>query len=63
MEDLFRAIESHGMPHSDIVHLENLSDKKVLDNLEGGFRYLRRNFKEDIVDYMRSFDDLIEKFR
>ncbi len=63
VEDLFRVIESHGMSHSDIVHLENLSDKKVLDNLEGGFRYLRRNVKEDVADYMRSFADLIEKSR
>ena len=49
------------MTHEDIVNLENLSDRKVLDNLEGGFRYLERNNRIDVVDYMNSFADLLEK--
>ena len=49
------------MSHSDIVKLENLSDKRILQNLNGGFRYLRRNVKQDVIEYMRSFADLIEK--
>ena len=38
VDDIFLTIEKHGMTHADIVKLENLSDHKVLDNLEGGFR-------------------------
>ena len=54
-------MERHGMTHSDIVKLENLSDKKILENLNGGFRYLRRNVREDVIEYMLSYADLIEK--
>ena len=61
VEDIFLAMERHGMTHSDIVKLENLSDKKILENLNGGFRYLRRNVKEDVIEYMLSYADLIEK--
>jgi hypothetical protein len=60
VEDIFLTMERYGMNHSDIVKLENLSDKAILDNLNGGFRYLRRNVREDVIEYMRSFADLLE---
>jgi hypothetical protein len=40
--------------------LENLSDRKILENLNGGFRHLQRNRREDVIEYMRSFADLLE---
>ena len=61
VDDIFLSIEKQGLTHSDIVKLENLSDKRILQNLNGGFRYLRRNVKQDVIEYMRSFADLIEK--
>ena len=61
MDEIFLTIEKHGMTHEDIVKLENLSDRKVLDNLEGGFRHLERNNRLDVVEYMNSFADLLEK--
>ena len=61
VDDIFLTIEKHGMTHKDIVKLENLSDRKVLDNLEGGFRHLERNNRLDVVEYMNSFADLLEK--
>jgi hypothetical protein len=60
VDDIFLSIEKQGLTHSDIVKLENLSDRKVLENLEGGFRYLERNRREHVVEYMRSFADLLE---
>ena len=60
VDDIFLFIEKHGLSHSDIVQLENLSDRKVLGNLNGGFRYLERNRREHVVEYMRSFADLLE---
>tara|TARA_B100000575_G_C22632846_1_gene391060 strand:- start:106 stop:552 length:447 start_codon:yes stop_codon:yes gene_type:complete len=60
VDDIFLSIEKHGLSHSDIVKLENLSDRKVLENLDGGFRYLERNRREHVVEYMRSFADLLE---
>ena len=61
VDDIFLTIEKHGMTHADIVKLENLSDHKVLDNLEGGFRHLKRNNRLDVMEYMNSFADLLEK--
>ncbi|MEC8244568.1 MAG: hypothetical protein VX038_07000 [Verrucomicrobiota bacterium] len=61
VDDIFLTIEKHGMTHADIVKLENLSDRKVLDNLEGGFRHLKRNNRLDVMEYMNSFADLLEK--
>lgn len=61
VDDIFLTIEQHGMTHEDIVKLENLSDRKVLDNLVGGFRHLERNNRNDVIDYMNSFADLLEK--
>ena len=60
VDDIFLSIEKQGLSHSDIVKLENLSDRKVLENLDGGFRYLERNRREHVVAYMRSFADLLE---
>ena len=60
VDDIFLTMERYGMSHSDIVKLESLSDKAILDNLNGGFRYLRRNVREDVIEYMRSFADLLE---
>jgi hypothetical protein len=61
VDDIFLTIEKHGMSHEDIVKLENLSDRKVLDNLDGGFRHLERNNRYDVIDYMKSFADLLEE--
>ena len=60
VDDIFLSIEKQGLSHSDIVKLENLSDRKVLENLDGGFRYLERNRREHVVEYMRSLADLLE---
>ena len=60
VDDIFLSIEKQGLSHSDIVKLANLSDRKVLENLDGGFRYLERNRREHVVEYMRSFADLLE---
>ena len=60
VDDIFLAIEKQGLTHTDIVKLENLSDRKVLENLNGGFRYLQRNRREDVIEYMRSFANILE---
>ena len=60
VDDIFLAIEKQGLTHTDIVKLENLSDRKVLENLNGGFRFLQRNRREDVIEYMRSFANILE---
>ncbi|SMF16839.1 hypothetical protein [Pseudobacteriovorax antillogorgiicola] len=61
VDDLFYEIEQHGLDHQAIIHLENLSDTKILKNLAGGFRYLERNRRDDVIAYMESMADLMEK--
>lgn len=61
VDDIFITIERYGVTHKDIVKLEYLSDRRVLENLDGGFRYLQRNDRHDVVAYMRSYADLLEK--
>lgn len=60
VDDIFLSIEKHGMSHEDIVKLENLSDRNVLNNLEGGFRHLARNNRVDVIEYMNSYANLLE---
>ncbi len=61
VDDIFQAVEKLGMTHHDIIRLENLSDRKVLENLEGGYRPLQKNQKDDVISYMESYADLLER--
>ena len=49
-----------GLTPTDIHHLEYLTDRTILDKLPGGFRWLKRNQREDVVVYMETFADWIE---
>ncbi len=44
-----------GLTPTDIHNIEYLSDKEVLRDLPGGFRWLQRNLREDVVVYLRTF--------
>jgi len=59
-EDLFTSLQNVGFSREDVIHLENLSDKRVLQHLPGGFRYLRRNHVEDVKLYMATLADVLE---
>ena len=61
VDDLFHQVAAYGLDYQSIIHLENLSDKDVLENLEGGFRYLRKNSREDVVSYMENMANLLRK--
>jgi glycine/D-amino acid oxidase-like deaminating enzyme len=49
-----------GLTRDDVRHLEDLSDRAVLERLPGGFRWLERNSRENAVAYMRAWADLLE---
>ena len=53
-------LEEIGLTPSDIHHLEYLSDKTVLQNLAGGFRWLKRNKRDDAIEYFEAFANLLE---
>lgn len=60
VDDLFHALDRVGFSHQDVMHLEYLSDKRVLSRLSGGPRYLQKNRVEDVTLYMRTLADLLE---
>jgi hypothetical protein len=41
--------------------MEYLEDRKVLNNLPGGFRWLKRNVREDVVVYFETLAAMLEE--
>lgn len=61
VDDLFVILENVGFSHQDVIHLENLSDTRVLNRLDGGRRYLQRNKVEDVTLYMFTLADMLSE--
>jgi hypothetical protein len=57
---VFNKLEQIGLTPTDIHHIEYLSDRDVLEQLSGGFRWLKRNRKEDAIDYFEAFALVLE---
>ena len=58
---LISKLEQIGLTPSDIHNLEYLEDKKVLERLPGGFRWLQRNQREDVIEYFEAYANLLEE--
>ena len=54
-------LEEIGLTPTDIHNIEYLTDKMVLKNLPNGFRWLKRNNREDAIEYFEAFADLLEE--
>lgn len=52
---------SFGFSVEDLQNLEYLSDQNVLQRLPLEKRYLRRNYRDDVVVYMNEWADLLEE--
>lgn len=61
VDDLFTALQNVGFSYQDVIHLENLSDRRVLKRLNGQGRMLQRNKVEDVRRYMITLADLLEE--
>lgn len=57
---IINKLQALGLTPTDIHHIEYLSDKEVLQHLEGGFRWLKRNKREDAIAYFNAFANLLE---
>ena len=57
---LISSLEKIGLTPTDIHNLEYLEDKAVLKNLPGGFRWLKKNKREDVIVYFNTFASLLE---
>ena len=60
VDDLIQSLINLGFASEDIHHIEYLSDKRVLNALPNGFRYLRMNEKHHVALYMRTWAALLE---
>lgn len=54
-------LEQAGLTPTDIHHIEYLDDKQVLQYLPGGFRWLKRNVRENVILYFEAFADMLEE--
>ena len=58
---LVNKLAAIGLTPSDIHCIEYLEDKTVLQQLPGGFRWLSRNKREDVIVYMRTMANMLEE--
>ena len=58
---LVSRLEKIGLTPTDIHNLEYLEDRKVLDALPGGFRWLKKNVREDVIVYFETMANLLEE--
>lgn len=58
---LLSRLQQAGLTPTDVHHIEYLTDKEVLRQLPGGFRWLRRNVREDVILYFEAFANLLEE--
>lgn len=57
---LITKLAAIGLTSTDIHCIEYLQDKEVLRNLPGGFRWLSRNVREDVIIYMETMAEMLE---
>ncbi|MDF2187370.1 hypothetical protein [Paraflavitalea sp. CAU 1676] len=57
---LLSKLETIGLTPTDIHNIEYLEDREVLKHLPGGFRWLKRNVREDVVVYFETMAALLE---
>lgn len=58
---LILKLQEAGLTPSDIHCIEYLEDKEVLKRLPGGFKWLSRNSREDVILYFETMADMLEE--
>ena len=58
---LVSRLEKLGLTPTDIHNLEYLEDRAVLQSLPGGFRWLKKNVREDVIVYFETFAQMLEE--
>lgn len=57
---LLTRLQELGLTPTDIHNLEYLDNREVLEQLPGGFRWLKRNIREDVILYFEAYANLME---
>ena len=58
---LISKLEKLGLTPTDIHNLEYLQDRSVLDRLPDGFRWLKRNVRDDVIVYFETMAATLEE--
>jgi hypothetical protein len=58
---LLTKLQQLGLTPTDIHNLEYLQDKEVLNRLPGGFRWLTRNVRKDVITYFETYANWLEE--
>ena len=59
--EMISRLEAIGLTPTDIHCLEYLQDREVLEQLPGGFRWLKKNERNDVVLYFQTMANLLEE--
>lgn len=58
---LLKKLQDIGLTPTDIHNLEYLEDKEVLNKLPNGFRWLKKNVREDVIVYFETYANILEE--
>jgi hypothetical protein len=58
---LLTKLQQLGLTPTDVHNIEYLEDREVLNCLPGGFRWLKRNARQDVVAYFETMADCLEE--
>jgi len=59
--EMIGRLQAIGLTPTDIHNLEYLQDRDVLELLPGGFRWLKKNVREDVVLYFQTMASWLEE--
>ncbi len=60
MDDLITHLLSFGLDTSDLMHLERLSDPRILRTIPGYEKGLSHNVKADVISYLKAWASMLE---
>ncbi len=58
---IIRTMLDHGLTTGDLADLEDLSDDRILRRVPSGRRYLERNQRADVIEYLETWADLLDE--
>ena len=58
---LLTKLQQLGLTPTDIHNIEYLEDREVLNRLPGGFRWLKRNVREQVILYFETMANMLEE--
>ena len=61
IDTIIRMLLDQGLTTGDLADLEGLSDDRILRRLPSGRRYLERNQREDVIEYLETWADLLDE--